>query len=282
DEERGDKTEHEPPRRRARHRRAEQRHVIERVLAGGAMMHPPQPEDGEQHEEAARLREEEELDGGVGAPLVAPDTDEEVHRHQHQLPEEIEEEQVEREEHSEHAHQAPHEVEVKEADALGDFVPRGEHRHDAEKQREQHQEQAHAVDGEMDADSELRDPRPVELLDPTDVTRHQRRQRHHQIEHEGDEAEPARAGAARTEGPGEEAAGERKQDDRREVHANSTRATMIAVPPARPIAYQRSLPFSLRDRAWLSPRAASAMPRSSTSPWSTRASQRYGRTTRRS
>ena len=60
-------------------------------------------EERDQHQHAARERVEEELHGGVDAPLVAPDPDEEVHRDEHRLPEHVEEEEVERDEDADHA-----------------------------------------------------------------------------------------------------------------------------------------------------------------------------------
>ena len=80
--------------------RAQQIGVGEGVNARGVSVGEVERQDGDQHEQAARLREEEELDGRVDPPLVAPDGDEEVHRHQHHLEEEVEEEQVERQEHA--------------------------------------------------------------------------------------------------------------------------------------------------------------------------------------
>ena len=46
--------------------------------------------------------EEEELDRGVDAVRAAPDADEEVHRQQRQLEEDVEEEQVGRDEDADH------------------------------------------------------------------------------------------------------------------------------------------------------------------------------------
>ena len=48
-------------------------------------------------------REQEELDRRVQAPIPAPDPDQEVERDQADLPEEVEQHQIEREEHAEHA-----------------------------------------------------------------------------------------------------------------------------------------------------------------------------------
>ena len=54
--------------------------------------------NAEQHEDAAGQRVEEELDGRVLVARAAPDADEEVHRQEHDLPEHVEEEEVERDE----------------------------------------------------------------------------------------------------------------------------------------------------------------------------------------
>src|SRR5581483_9166773 len=52
-----------------------------------------EPEDREQHEHRSGERVEEELDRGVELSRPAPDADDEVHRHEHDFPEEIEEEE---------------------------------------------------------------------------------------------------------------------------------------------------------------------------------------------
>ena len=63
-------------------------------------------EDGQQHEHRAGHRVEEELDRRVLRPVLrlAPDADQEVHRDEADLPEDVEEDQVERDEHAQHAH----------------------------------------------------------------------------------------------------------------------------------------------------------------------------------
>ena len=81
------------------------------------MMQEVQRQDGDQHQQPAELREEEKLHGGVHAALVAPDGDQEVHRDQHQFPGEVEQEQIDRQEHAGDAGQDPQQVEVEEADA---------------------------------------------------------------------------------------------------------------------------------------------------------------------
>ncbi len=96
----GEEAQHEPGRRGQRQVRAQQAQVVEGVDAGLAAVDDVQREDGDQHEQAADLGEQEELDGRVDAPLVPPEGDQEVHGDEHHLEEEVEEEQVEGEEHA--------------------------------------------------------------------------------------------------------------------------------------------------------------------------------------
>ena len=60
-------------------------------------------QDAEQHQHAAGQGVEEELDGGVELSRAAPDADDEVHRHQHEFPEDVEQEEIERHEYADHA-----------------------------------------------------------------------------------------------------------------------------------------------------------------------------------
>src|SRR3954447_771200 len=57
---------------------------------------------GDQHEHAAKHGVEKEFDGGILPPGSAPDADQEVHRQQHQFPENIEEEKIHGTEDSNH------------------------------------------------------------------------------------------------------------------------------------------------------------------------------------
>ena len=59
--------------------------------------------DSNQHQERADCGKDKEFNRCIDAILATPDTDHEIHRHQHQLPENIEEEQVKRDECAEHA-----------------------------------------------------------------------------------------------------------------------------------------------------------------------------------
>ncbi len=129
------KPEHQEHAHHGGHDRAHELLVGECPGARGHAVEHGQADDGDEHQEAADLREEEELHRGLVPVLVAPDVDEEVHRDQHELPEEGEEEQVRGKEDAVHAREDQGKVEVEEGHPLRDALPGGEHRHDAEEAR---------------------------------------------------------------------------------------------------------------------------------------------------
>ena len=59
--------------------------------------------DADQHQQRADQGVDEELDRREDAVFRAPDADEQGHRDQHQLPEDVEDEEIERHEDAEHA-----------------------------------------------------------------------------------------------------------------------------------------------------------------------------------
>ena len=68
---------------------------------GGAGV-PVHGHHGEQHQHRAQQRVEEELEARVDAPLAAPHADDQEHRDQAALEEQVEQHQVERAEHADH------------------------------------------------------------------------------------------------------------------------------------------------------------------------------------
>ncbi|SAG39860.1 Uncharacterised protein [Enterobacter hormaechei] len=134
-------------------------------------MHKYQRQDGNQHHQTTRLGVDEELGGRrdtrftVGC-LVAPQRDQEVHRHQHHLPEEEEQEHVDGQEHADHAAQDPHQVQVEEALVFFDFSPGAEYRQNAEQTGQHHHQQRQTVNREVDRNTETWDPRQNELRLP--------------------------------------------------------------------------------------------------------------------
>ena len=60
-------------------------------------------ENRKEHQQTADHREDEELQGGIDPFLATPDANDEIHRDQHRLVEEVEENQIESEEGTDHA-----------------------------------------------------------------------------------------------------------------------------------------------------------------------------------
>src|SRR5262249_46606877 len=105
----------------------------------------------------AGQRVEEELDGRVLFTWASPNADEEVHRQQHDLPEDIEEEEVER---AEDAHHPRFEEEEHREEALHVLVdvPRGTDGDRRNERRQEHHEDRNAVDTEEILDIEATHP----------------------------------------------------------------------------------------------------------------------------
>ncbi len=114
-------------------------------------------QERDQNEHRPEQRVQEELDGRVLPPRPAPDADEEVHRQEHEFPEYVEEEEVQRQERAEHAgfqHQeqdavTPHEFR---------YVPARNHRQETEDRCQQDERHADAVGTQEVFDVEARDP----------------------------------------------------------------------------------------------------------------------------
>ena len=134
---------------------------VEGVHAGGGAVLEVEGEDGDQHEEGAHQRVEDELDGGVDAVGPAPDPDDEIHRDQHRLPEDVEEEEVEGHEDAEHARLEQEHGDGELFPAPLHRVPRGEQCERHEERGQQHEEQADAVHAQVIRDPERRHPRAL-------------------------------------------------------------------------------------------------------------------------
>src|SRR3990172_1000735 len=92
------------------------------------------------------------------ASWPAPYADDEVHRHQHQLPEHVKEEEIERDEGAEHAGLEREQEEEVLLDAVGDVIEREQHHHRREEGGEENEEQAHAIDPDQVLDPEVGHP----------------------------------------------------------------------------------------------------------------------------
>ncbi len=125
----------------------------------GLVVDVDEDDAGEQQDRAGE-RVEEELDRRVLAPGTAPDPDQEVHREEHQLPEHVEEEEVER---GEDAHHPREEEEVHRVVALRALldVPRRDRRDERDERGQEQERDADPVDAHVVADVEGGDPGPV-------------------------------------------------------------------------------------------------------------------------
>ena len=108
-----------------------------------------QRQDAQQHEHAARECVQEKLDGGVEFPGSAPDTDDEVHRDQHEFPEHVEEEEIEGQEYADHAGLQEQEHGVVFLDAVLDGIPGAENGDEAHQRGEHDQQEADAVEADV-------------------------------------------------------------------------------------------------------------------------------------
>src|ERR1051326_3201257 len=117
-----------------------------------------QRQDAEQHQDASRQRVEEEFDGGVEFSRAAPHADDEVHRHQHELPENVEEEEIERNENADHARLQEQEHGVILFDALLNGAPATQDGYEAHQGGEHQEEHADAIDADVIVSAERRDP----------------------------------------------------------------------------------------------------------------------------
>src|SRR5665648_1176171 len=94
-------------------------------------------DDGDEHKQAADQREQEELDGRVDAPRASPDADDEVHRHQHDLPAHVEQEEVGSQKDSAHPHLQQEQRDEEAQLAVLDVVPAADDHDDAEQRGEE-------------------------------------------------------------------------------------------------------------------------------------------------
>src|SRR6185436_3637666 len=209
---------------------------VEAVLASVAgRVQRGHAENRQQHQHAGGHGVEDELDRRVDAPLVAPDADQEIHRHQHGVPEHVEQKEVER---HEDAHHRAFEQQHEDAERPGLLVhrsPRAQERQRGEEPGEDEQQQADAVDADEVVDAERRNPRVA--LDELEVARgrveaapqQQRLGKDQQRDREGDLAGDRRALLfVAGDEKQYEGANERQRDDRsqnRKVHHRDSEVT---------------------------------------------------------
>ena len=124
-------------------------HHVERPRAGRQV----QRDDAAQHHETARQRVDEELDRPrMRDSPTSPDADEEVHRDQHDLPEQVEEDEVERDEHADHQRFKQEKRDHVLLHALRDGGPTREDRDRQKERREDHEGQGKPVNAHIIGD----------------------------------------------------------------------------------------------------------------------------------
>ena len=142
---------------------------VERMPAVGQRIVEVKRQDSEQHQDGAGQRIEKELDGGIKLARPTPHANDEVHRNQHDFPEHVEEEEIERHENAEHPRLEQKEHGVVFLHALLDGCPR---REDGEKtqHRGQHdQQKADAINAQVVLRADGRNP--IVLLNEFELLR---------------------------------------------------------------------------------------------------------------
>jgi hypothetical protein len=151
---------------------------LKRVSAELAEVLEVERQDAQQHQHRTGQRIEEELDGRVQLSRAAPDADDEVHGHQHQFPEDVEQEEIEGNKHPDHARLQQQEHGVVSLDAVLSRVPGGENREEAHQRGEHQQQQADAVDANVVVHAERGNPTGALLeLEAGDIRAEARDQR---------------------------------------------------------------------------------------------------------
>ena len=138
--------------------------VLQQVVVGEGERPGREPhlahhhQDGHQHEQRADKGVDEELDRRIQPALPAPDPDDEIHRDQHDLPEDIEHEHVQRYEDTQHAGEHGQQERVVPPLPLLDVLVGREHAERHEAGGEQHHEERDAVDPHPIGDAPGRQP----------------------------------------------------------------------------------------------------------------------------
>src|ERR1700691_825414 len=124
-----------------------------------------EPDDADEHEDRASHRIQDKFDGGVDAALMSPDTDQEGHGDQHDLPEQEEEEEVEGKEDADNAdlEQQQHDEEF--FYAVIDTLPGSKNRYGRQERGQDDEEETDAVHAQVVVDRRVGNP--VVVFDQT-------------------------------------------------------------------------------------------------------------------
>ena len=112
-----------------------------------------------QHQDAAECRVQHELERGVDAALAAPDPDDQEHRDHHRFPEQVEQEQILRQERALHRELDEEHHRVEELHVLVDGRERTRHDQRAQECGQHHQQQVHPVEADVVVHAPVGNPR---------------------------------------------------------------------------------------------------------------------------
>src|SRR5258708_32765127 len=130
-------------------RGGEQRGDVERACPTGCYRRVEvKREDGQEHDDGTGQCVEEEFDGGIEAAVATPDGDEEIHGDEHHFPENVEEEEIKRNEDADHAGLEEEKQNVVFLGAEMNGAPEREDGNHAEECRDNDEQQADAVNAE--------------------------------------------------------------------------------------------------------------------------------------
>ena len=120
--------------------------MVDEIEAAGVRV---QPDDRRQHEHRRDHGVQEELHGGVNLAAVTVHADEQRHRDQRRFPEEVEEEQIERDEDADHRGLQDQHQDEEFLHPVVDRLPRDQHAQRHQEGGQDDQPQRDAVDAEV-------------------------------------------------------------------------------------------------------------------------------------
>ena len=125
-----------------------------------------QHQNGNQHHHSCHLSEDKELHRGVILILMPPYSDNQIHGYQHDFPEEEEQKQIQRSEHSDHTGQRPQQVEIEKAWPFLHFIPGRTNGNYSQKGRKHKQKNTQAIGSKVKRDTKTGNPRRLEYCHP--------------------------------------------------------------------------------------------------------------------
>src|SRR3954452_21193147 len=103
---------------------------------------------------------------------MAPERNEQVHRHKHELPKQKEQEEVQGEKHPDDAAQDEEHITMEESGPRLNLSPRGDHCHQPQKGGQEHKYETKAVQTQMQADTPAGNPGSLSFNEPPSIAGH--------------------------------------------------------------------------------------------------------------